>query len=120
MATATVCNPIAYPAGYETGNFYCFNTTWSEQDAAIYSHCQGNGYSPSAAVQSPTPMTFVKVNRVVVMAIVRDSINYCLVLRACRVCGLIPTINNVSLLGGEERILQLPSTLSKRQSFSSG
>lgn len=59
MATATVCNPIAYPAGYETGSFYCFNTTWSEQDAATYSHCQGNGYSPNA-VQSP-PMTFVKV-----------------------------------------------------------
>ena len=66
MATATVCNPIAYPAGYETGSFYCFNTTWSEQDAAIYSHCQGNGYSPNA-VQSP-PMTFVKVRVLLVIA----------------------------------------------------
>lgn len=66
MATATVCNPIAYQAGYETGNFYCFNTTWSEQDAATYSQCQGNGYSPNA-VQSP-PMTFVKVRTAVVVA----------------------------------------------------
>jgi len=60
MATATVCNPTAYAAsaGYESGNFYRFDTTWSEQDAT-YSPCQGN-YSPNA-VQSPTTMTLVKV-----------------------------------------------------------
>jgi len=90
MATATVCNPIAYTAttGYESGNFYRFDTNWSEQDAT-YSHCQGN-YSPNA-VQSPTAMTLVKVRLPTIqpygvsLSIVCFPVCYCEAL--CSVCG---------------------------------
>ena len=87
MATATVCNPIAYTAtaGYESGNFYRFDTNWSEQDAT-YSHCHGN-YSPNA-VQSPTAMTLVKVSfnhEVFVYGLYVSQYCYCEAL--CSVCG---------------------------------